>query len=42
MNQVRIVERKHDALKGHNYTLLRNRENLSDKQEKSLAEMITL
>ena len=43
MNQVRITERKeHDALKGHKYTFLRNRENLSDEQEKSLAEMITL
>jgi len=43
MNQVRIVERKRDdALKGHKYTFLRNRENLSDKQEKSLNEMITL
>ena len=43
MNQVRIIERKqHDELKGHKYTFLRNRENLSDKKEKSLAEMITL
>jgi transposase len=43
MNQVRITERKeHDALKGHKYTFLRNRENLSDKQEQVLAEMIIL
>jgi len=43
MNQVRIIERKeHDELKGHKYSFLRNRENLSDKKEKSLAEMITL
>ena len=43
MNQVRMIERKeHDALKGHKYTFLKNRVNLSDKQEESLAEMITL
>ena len=43
MNQVRIVERKeHDALKGHKYTFLKNRENLSDKKEQALAELITL
>ncbi|TXL09960.1 ISL3 family transposase [Methylococcaceae bacterium CS2] len=43
MNQVRIGERKeHDALKGHKYTFLRNRENLTNKQEASLAEMIEL
>ena len=43
MNQVRIIERKeHDALKGHKYTFLKNRENLSDKKEKALDEMITL
>ncbi len=43
MNQVRIAERKeHDALKGHKYTFMRNRENLSDKQEKPLLEMIKL
>ena len=43
MNQVRMIERKeHDALKGHKYTFLKKRENLSDKQEQSLAEMITL
>ncbi len=43
MNKVRIDERKeHDALKGHKYTFLRNRENLTNKQEASLAEMIDL
>ncbi len=43
MNQVRIAERKeHDQLKGHKYTFLRNRNNLSDKQENALSEMITL
>lgn len=43
MNQVRVSERKeHDALKGHKYTFLRNRENLTHKQEVSLAEMIGL
>ncbi len=43
MNQVRIAERKeHEALKGHKYTFLRNRENLSEKQENSLTEMIKL
>jgi transposase len=43
MNQVRIIERKeHDELKGHNYIFLRNRENLSNTKEKSLAEMIIL
>lgn len=43
MNQVRVEERKeHAALKGHKYTFLRNRENLTTKQEASLAEMIEL
>jgi transposase len=43
MNQVRIAERKkHDALKGHQYTFLKNRENLSDKKEKALDELIKL
>ena len=38
MNPMRIIERKeHDELKGHIYTFLRNRENLSDTKEKSLA-----
>ena len=39
MNQVSIIERKeHDALKGHKYTFLRNRETLTDKLKKSLDE----
>jgi transposase len=43
MNQVRIAERKeHDALKGHKYTFLKNRKNLSDKKEKELDELIKL
>ncbi len=43
MDKVRRVERiEHEALKGHKYTFLRNRQNLSDEQEKALAEMITL
>jgi transposase len=43
MNQVRIAERKeHAALKGHKYTFLRNRDNLSSKRETELAELITL
>ena len=38
-----MIEREaHDALKGHNYTLLKKRMHLSDKQEQALAEMITL
>ena len=43
MNQVRMTERKeHEALKGHKYTFLRNRDKLSDKQATALADMITL
>ena len=43
MDKVRRVERiEHEELKGHKYTFLRNRQNLSDKQEKSLSEMIEL
>jgi transposase len=43
MNQVRIAERKeHAALKGHKYTFLSNRDNLSSKRETELAELITL
>ena len=43
MNQVRIAEHEeHEALKGNKYTYLVNRENLSDKQEKSLEELIIL
>ena len=43
MDKVRKSERlEHDGLKGQKYTFLKNRENLSEKQEKSLTEMITL
>ena len=43
MNQVRIIERKeHDELKGHKYTFLKNRENLSKTKEQALDEMIKL
>lgn len=43
MDHVRIAERKkHDALKGHKYTFLKNRADLSNKQEESLAEIIKL
>jgi transposase len=43
MDKVRRVERiEHEALKGHKYTFLKNRQNLTDKQEKSLTEMIEL
>ena len=43
MDKVRKAERKeHDALKGQKYTFLKNRKNLSDKQEKALAEIIQL
>lgn len=43
MDKVRRIERiEHEELKGHKYTFLRNRQNLSDKQEKSLSEMIEL
>ena len=43
MDKVRRVERiEHEELKGHKYTFLKNRQNLSEKQEKSLSEMITL
>src|SRR5664279_4101534 len=39
MDKVRKDERKeHDELKGHKYTFLKNRQNLSDKKEKSLAD----
>ncbi len=41
MNQVRIDERKeHHVFKRDKYTFLRNRENLSHKQEDALAGMI--
>jgi transposase len=43
MNRVRIIERKeHKELKGHKYTFLRNRGNLSNEQEEALANLITL
>lgn len=43
MDNVRKAERiEHKELKGHKYTFLKNRQNLSDKQEKSLSEMIKL
>lgn len=43
MDKVRRVERiEHDDLKGHKYTFLKNRQNLSDKQEKSLTDLIEL
>jgi len=43
MDKVRRAERQeHDELKGHKYLFLRNRQNLSDKQEASLAAMIEL
>ena len=42
MNQVRIGERKeHAALKGHKYTFLRNRGNLSGKREAELTGLVT-
>lgn len=43
MDKVRQLERKeHDELKGHKYTFLKNKNNLSDKRKKDLAELITL
>jgi transposase len=43
MDQVRKTERKeHEALKGHKYTFLKNRQNLSETQQQELAEMIRL
>jgi len=43
MDKVRKDERKeHEALKGLKYTFLKNRENLSVKQEASMVEMIQL
>jgi len=43
MNQVRQMERReHDALKGHKYTFLKNKNNLSDSKRKALDELITL
>ena len=41
MNQVRIIERKeHNELKGHKYTFLKNRKNLTKTKEQALDEMI--
>lgn len=43
MDKVRQTERKeHDELKGHKYTFLKNRNNLSDNKQKALSELITL
>ncbi len=43
MNQVRIIERKeHHELKGHKYTFLKKRENLSATKEQALDELIKL
>ena len=43
MDKVRRAERiEHNELKGHKYTFLKNRQNLSAKKEKELADMITL
>lgn len=43
MDQVRKVERKgHAAIKGHQYTFLKNHGNLSETQQQELAEMIQL
>ena len=43
MDRVRRVERiEHAELKGHKYTFLKNRQNLSAKKEKALSEMIEL
>lgn len=43
MDKVRQAERKeHEALKGHKYTFLKNRNNLSDNKQKALSELITL
>lgn len=43
MDKVRRLERKeHDALKGHKYTFLKNRNNLSDSKQKILSELIIL
>lgn len=43
MDKVRKAERKeHEALKGHKYTFLKNRENLSEAKQQALAELIQL
>ena len=43
MDKVRQTERKeHEELKGHKYTFLKNRDNLSDSKQKALSELIVL
>ena len=43
MDEVRRLERKeHNELKGHKYTFLKNKANLSDKKRSDLASLITL
>ena len=43
MDKVRRLERiEHDELKGHKYTFLKNKENLSDKKLQELSQLITL
>lgn len=43
MDKVRRAERiEHNELKGHKYTFLKNRQNLSEKREQALSEMIEL
>lgn len=43
MNDVRKAERKeHDLLKGHKYTFLKNKDQLTTKQRESLDELVTL
>lgn len=43
MDKVRQLERKeHAELKGHKYTFLKNRNNLSESKQKALSELITL
>ena len=43
MDKVRQAERKeHDELKGHKYTFLKNRLNLSESKQRSLSELIIL
>lgn len=43
MDEVRKAERKeHEELKGHKYTFLKNKDNLSSKKRKDLTELITL
>lgn len=43
MDKVRQTERKeHEELKGHKYTFLKNRDNLSDSKQKALSKLIVL